>query len=343
MDAPREAGYIVWVVRSPFLAVVPPAVALVAGLIRWALQGSGNVYTATSHRAYVPDPDLGWRLVEDGPPWLGLEILGVILGVTCGVVAGAWLIRRLEKSGGARRVLRSLLWVVAVVPLAVPAWAFAGGFGPDGARDALPQGGSDGPTGAEITGGLDAPAGRWEVFPHTGSAITARVTAGGESFDARFARGITGHWTGDPRDLRAPMSAAIEVPTASIDTGIALRTADARDEFLQASRFPSLSFRLDRLAAAEPRDGGRLVFRAEGTVGLIGGEQIVAVTGSLRVLDDAARARLGLPAGAPAMLAEADLRIRISQSALAADAGDFDGDEIPVHVSLVLLHQGEPK
>jgi polyisoprenoid-binding protein YceI len=317
--------------------------ALVAGLIRWLLQGSGNVYTATARRAYVPDPDLGWRIVEGGPPWLGLEILGVMLGVAFGVAAGAWLIRRLERRGEPRRVLRGLLWAVAVAPLVVPAWAFAGGFGPAGARDALPQGDGDGPTGAEIAGSLDAPAGRWEVFPHTGSAITARVSAGGEAFDARFAQGITGHWTGDPRDLRAPMTAAIEVPTASIDTGIALRTKDARDEFLQASRFPSLTFRLDRLAASEPRDDGRVAFRAEGTVGLIGGEQVVAVTGSLRLLDDAARARLGLPGGAPALLAEADFRILISQSALAPDAGDFDGDEIPVHVSLVLLPEGEPK
>lgn len=343
MDAPANAGYQVWVLRSPFLAVVPPALALVAGLIRWALQGSGNLYTATSRRAYVPDPDLGWRVVEGGPPWLGLEILGVILGVTCAAVVGAWLIRRLERRGDARMVLRGLLWTVGVVPLAIPAWAFAGGFGPAGARDGLPTGAGDGPTGAEITGALDAPAGRWDVLEHTGSAITARVTGGGETFDARFARGITGHWTGDPRDLRAPMTAEIAVATASIDTGIALRTKDARDEFLRAARFPELTFRLDRLAAAEPRDDGRVAFRAVGTVGLIGGEQAVAVTGSLRVLDQAARARLGLPAGTPALLAEADFRILISKSALAADAGDFDGDEIPVHVSLVLLHQGEPK
>jgi polyisoprenoid-binding protein YceI len=326
--------------RSPYLAAIPPVVALAAGLLRWTLQGSGNLYTATSRRAYLPDPDLGWRVVEGGPPWLGLEILGVILAVACAIVAGAWLIGRLER-GGPRPLLRGLLWAVAIAPLAVPAWAFSGGFGPDGARDALPRSAGEGPSGGDLAGALDAPAGRWEVVEHTGSAITARVSAGGEAFDARFARGITGHWTGDPRDLRAPMSAAIEVPAAAIDTGVELRTKDARDEYLQASRYPRLTFRLDRLLSAEPRGDGQIAFRAAGTIGLIGREHAVEATGALRRLDDAARARLRLPPGAPALLAEADFPIRIRETALAADASDFDGDEIPVHVTLVLLHQGE--
>jgi hypothetical protein len=137
------------------------------------------------------------------------------------------------------------------------------------------------------------------------------------------------------------MSAQLEVPVASIDTGIAMRTKDARDSYLQAGRYPHLTFRLDRVLAAEPRGDDRVGFRAAGTVGLIGGEHAVEVTGSLRRLDDAARARLGLPDGRAAMIAEADFHIVIEETALAPDASDFDGPEIPVHVSLILLHQGE--
>jgi hypothetical protein len=76
-----------------------------------------------------------------------------------------------------------------------------------------------------------------------------------------------------------------------------------------------------------------------GAVTLLGREHPVDVTGALRVLDQPARARLGLAADAPAMLAEADLTLSIRDTALAPDAGDFDTDTIPVHVSLVLVHQ----
>lgn len=324
-------------VRSPYLAAVPPAAAFVAGVARWWLQGSGNLYTATSRRAYVPDPDLGWRVVDGGPPWLGLEILAVILGITCAIVVGAWFVARLERTRP-RAALRAALWGIGVVPLVVPLWAFAGGFGPEGARDALPRdaGVVDG---EQIAASIDAPAGRWEVLPHVGSAITARVSAGGEGFDARLAGGIAGHWTGDPRDLSAPMTAEVSVATASVDTGVDLRSKSARDDYLQADAYPRLAFRLERVVAVAPREGDLpgVAFRAEGVVTLIGREHRVAVTGTMRPLDEIARARQGIP-GAHAMLVAADFVLRISETALAADAGDFDGDEIPVHVSLVLVH-----
>lgn len=326
--------------RSPFLAAVPAAFALAAGLARWAMQGSGNLYTATARRAYVPDPDLGWRVVDGGPPWLGLEILGVLFGITCAVLAGAWVVRRLERRrGAARGGLRAALWTAGVLPLAIPAWAFAGGFGPEGARDTLPASAiAAGPATATIEGALDAPAGTWQVIAHPASAITARVSAGGEAFDARFAGDVTGAWQADPRDLRAPMSAEISAAAATVDTGVGMRSKSARDDYLRASEFPRLGFRLDRLVASEPRGAGELAFRAEGAVSLIGGGHPVVVTGTLRLLDDAARARLGITES-PAILAEADFAIRIPDTALAADAGDFDGDEIPVHATLVLVHR----
>ncbi len=327
--------------RSPFLAAVPPSVALSAGLVRWWLQGSGNLYTATARRAYVPDPDLGWRVVDGGPPWLGLEVLAVIAAVGCAVVAGAWLVRRLERGGAARRGLRGGLWVVGAAPLLVPIWAFAGGLGPDGARDALPAGHRAVDL-VGITGALDAPAGRWEVVAHDGSAVTARLAAGGESFDARFARGIAGHWTGDPRDLTAPMSAEVTVPTASVDTGVTARSNSARDDYLDAAGHPTIGFRLERLTAATATDDG-VAFHATGAIALLGREHQVELDGGLRLLDQAARTRLGLDPSIPAMLAEADLRLPIRDTALASDAGDFDVDEIPLHVSLVLVHRPQPE
>jgi polyisoprenoid-binding protein YceI len=322
-------------VRSPFLAAIPPAVALAAGLLRWHLQGSGNLYTQPARRAYVADPDLGWRLVEGGPPWLGLEVLGLIAGVAAAIGAGAWLVGRLERRGRRRPRLRALLWAAGALPLSVPMWAFAGGLGPPGAVDARPAP-ADGAPVEGIAGALDAPAGRWQVLPHAGSAITARVSAGGEVFEARFAGDLTGHWTGDPRDLSAPMHAEVSVAAASVDTGVAMRSRSARDDYLQAAAHPRLGFRLDRLRAAAPLADGRLAFRAAGTVGLIGGEHAVEVTGTLGTLDATARARQRIAAPA-ALLVDAHLTVRIAETALAPDAGDFDGDEIPVHVTLVLV------
>ena len=71
--------------RTPFVIAVGPALALVAGGVRWALQGSGNLYTATSKRFYVPDPDFGWREAAGKPLWLGLEVLAVIAAIAIGV------------------------------------------------------------------------------------------------------------------------------------------------------------------------------------------------------------------------------------------------------------------
>jgi hypothetical protein len=80
--------------RSPFLLAIAPAVAVGAGGVRWAMQGSGNVYTAVHKRFYVPDPDLGWRVQAGGPVWLGLEVLAILGAITVGVLGAAWLIRR---------------------------------------------------------------------------------------------------------------------------------------------------------------------------------------------------------------------------------------------------------
>jgi hypothetical protein len=52
--------------------------------------------------------------------------------------------------------------------------------------------------------------------------------------------------------------------------------------------------------------------------------------------DAAGLARLGLTGDV--LVVQADFAVVIKDTALASDAGDFDGDRIPIHVSLVMRH-----
>jgi hypothetical protein len=58
------------------------------------------------------------------------------------------------------------------------------------------------------------------------------------------------------------------------------------------------------------------------------------ITGTLLKPDAAALARLGL--AGDILLVQADFALAIDETALADNAGDFDGNRIPIHVSLVL-------
>jgi polyisoprenoid-binding protein YceI len=189
---------------------------------------------------------------------------------------------------------------------------------------------------AGIVGIIDAPAGRYEVLEHPGTAITARLSAGHESFDARFGGGIRGSWQGDPRDLNKPIAGNVSVDTASVDTGIGERSTHAREEYLHADKHPRISVALDRVLAASQSGPNTVAFRAHGTLGLIGKTHEIEITGTLKKPDAAALARLGLTG--EILLVQADFAVVIKETALASDAKDFDGDRIPVHVSLVMRH-----
>jgi len=321
-------------VRSPFAPVALVAVALAASVTRWGLQGSDNIYTALHKRFYVPDPDLGWRVSNQHPIWLGLDACAVIAAIAAGLAVGGFMIRRRERSRGARATaLRVIAWGLAAAPLAIPAAAFASGPGPLHARDTLP------PSAAVriesgIEGALAAPAGRYVVVSHAGSSITAHLSAGGEAFDARFERDITGVWEGNPHDLEQPMHAQIDVAAASVDTGVGERTKHAREGYLHADQFPQISVVVDGVTAVRASGPGELVFRAPATVHLMGGAHRVEVTGTLAKPDAAALARLGVTG--EVLVVQADLALAIHETALAPAAGDFDGDRIPIHVSLVL-------
>ncbi len=320
---------------SSFAPTLVVAAALLASLIRWYAQGSGNVYTAVAKRFYVPDPDLGWRVSRQHPIWLGLEVCAAILVVMIALAVLAVVIRRRAATHPVQaRLLRVVSWALASVSVCVPAGAFASGPGPLHARDTLPASAAalieDG-----IEGAIDAPEGSYAVVSHAGTAVTAHLSAGGESFDARFGD-VTGTWRGTPRDLRLPMHAAISVAAASVDTGVGARSKHARDGYLQADRFPRIEVALDRVAAVRANGSNQLAFRAPGTLSMLGRTHAIEITGTLAKLDGAALARLGL--SGDALLVQADLALSIRDTALAPKARDFDGDRIPIHVSLVLRH-----
>ena len=316
---------------------------MLAALARWLLQGSGNLYSTTARRFYVPDRDLGWRVSSDAPIWIGLEAIGVMIGFALALVVGAWLIRRVERRRGARwRPARIAAWIASALPFAVPIAAFATGLGPDGARETLPRGAIAAPPVRGIEGDLARPAGRYEVVPHAGTAITARIEAGKEAFDARFAGDMRGAWIANPGDLAAPMSADISVAAASVDTGVELRSEHARTEYLYAGKFPRIGFALRRVIAARQDGPDVIVFRAEGVIALMGRQHPVEVTGALRAVDAAGATRLGLT-GQNILTVQADTQLRLADTALSADADSFDADVFPIHVSLVLAYRDETK
>ena len=321
---------------SPYWGLAASGAALIAALGRWLVQGTENVYTAADKRFYVPDPDFGWRIHESGPLWLGLDAIGALAALTVALGTGAWLLRRRERTRGTPwRGARVALLALGIAPLALPLWAFASGLAPEGGREQPPQS-ELGPRPDGIGGALaGSTAGRYVLVPGAESAVTARVTAGGETFETRFAGNLEASLTFDPGDLRAPVEAAVRVDAASVDTGVTMRSKHAREEYLYADEHPEIRLAMVELVAArQGEDAREIAFWASAALDFMGARLTVPVTGTIRALDEAARARLGT--SGPALLVTADLAIDIEETPLGKDAGDFDEDRIPIHVSLVL-------
>jgi len=335
------------VASSPFTPVVLPIIALIAAAVRWVAQGSGTVWTTLSQRFYVPDPDLGVKISAQHPIWLGLTTIAAIAAVAVGLAIAGWIIRRVEaRRQQPLRGLRAAAWIVGALPLIVPIAAFASGGRPVGGLDTPPLNqppsaaavAAASPAGDGQTATIDAPAGRYEVVEHEGTSITAHMAAGGDAFDARFSKGIHGSWQGDPRDLGKPTSAEISADAAGVDAGLDLRSKHAREEYLYVDKFPRITVAIDRLITASQAGPNNVGFRAHATLGLIGKTHSVEITGTLRKPDATALARLGL--SGEILLVKADFSVVIKDTALAADAKDFDADKIPIQVSLVLRHTG---
>lgn len=326
--------------RSPWLIVAPPAVALAAGAARWLVQGSGNLYTATEKRFYVPDPDLGWRVASGGPVWLGLEVLAILAAVVVGVAALLWIVRRFERKRGEPIVwARGILAAGGALPIVIPILAFASGLGPANGRETLPEGATAAAPTAGIEGALPLPAGRYQVVAHAGTAITAKVSAGKETFEARFARDITGTLDIDFADLARPIQAEVSADATAVDTGVDMRSDHARDKYLATGKYPRLGLRITRLVAARQDRPDLIAFRAAAELDFLGEKLPVEVTGNLRAADEAARARLGLGAEPAVAIVAANLEITVRGSGLRTSADSFDSDRIPINVSLVLVKQ----
>ena len=322
-------------VRSPFAPVVLPLAALIAALVRWWSQGSNNLYTAVSKRFYIPDPDLGWRISDHHPVWVGLEICAVIAAIAAGLVVAGWIIRRREATRGERAsVLRAATWLVGALPLIVPIAAFATGGAPAGALDTLPASTIQGIE-SGITGIIDAPAGRYEVVAHQGTSVTAKVSAGHETFDARLS-GVKGSWQGDPHDFTKPTGGKVSADATTVDTGIDERSSHAREAYIHADKYPAVTVELDRVIAASQDGPNAIKFKAHGSLGFVGKTHSVEIVGTMRKPDAAALARLNLTGDV--LLVKAEFPITIKETALAGDAKDFDGEQIPIQVSLVLRH-----
>lgn len=317
--------------------LVPTLLAALAASVaaaRWLLQGDGNVYTDLAKRLYVADPDLGWRVASASPVWIGLDAVAALALIAVGSAAFIWAARRWRFERG---WIHAVLLAVPVVALVGLGLAFASGSAPVGATTLLPAGSIEAPA-SGVSGAFPRiKAGAFEVLDHPESAITARITAGGESFDARFANGIAGHWSGDPSNFAAPMKALFRVPASAVDTGIALRSRHAREDYLQAGTHPVIELAIKRIIAIEQRAPGRVAFTAEATVSLIGSEQHVLVNGEMILADADAKARLNIGFAGDTFIVRAELSLRISETPLAADAGDFDGDVLPISTTLILV------
>lgn len=330
--------------RSAFAPVAVALVAVGASLARWAMQGSRNFYTALEKRFFVPDPDAGWALSDQHAIWLGLEVIAVLGAVAVGLAIGGVIIRRRErKTSATSRILRGAAWAAGVATLVVPIAAFASGWAPEGGRDVRPRREAvavdTAPQPTPITGALDLPAGRYEVVAHKLTVISAQLKAGGDTFDAQFAEGITGQWLADPKDLTRPMSAEVSADAASVDTGIAGRSKHARTGFLHADKFPRIGWKLEKLVAARQDGPDKIAFRAAGAVSIMDKSTPIEAAGSLKKADAAALGRLGLTGAV--LIAEAEFTLLVKESALAPDAGSFETDRFPIHISLVLRHTGE--
>jgi polyisoprenoid-binding protein YceI len=326
-------------VKSPFLPVGLSIAALLASLSRWWVQDSGNLYTALEKRFYIPDPDLGWRVSTAHPVWIGIDACAVVAAFAIGLTIGGYVVRRRESRRRVRSsLLRAAAWTLGAIAIFVPIAAFASGSRPSGAIDALPFDTAQPLPRNAVAGKLDAPAGRYEVVPHEGTSITAQLSAGGETFDARFAGDVEGFWQGDPHDLASPTTATISVAAASVDTGVRLRSKHARTGYLQADTYPRITVDVDQLLAAQPMDTGGVRFTAHGTLSLVGRPHSITISGSLERADQAALERLHLTG--TILLVKAAFSIALKDTALASHAGSFDADVIPISVSLVLRHTG---
>ncbi len=306
--------------RNALLAVGLPAVACSLALIRWKLQGQENIFSDVDKSFYIPDPDLLWRYVDTSVFWVGLDLIILFALLGLGTLGAALLLRFLEKKRKFEvRWAHRLLWSLAAVPLVIPCWAFLSGFGPSNARLTLPQQGTT-IVAAEIKGSLPSlPPGEYAVQT-AHSSLIAKLHAGGDIFDARFT-GINGAWRLDPQDFTQFNAAEINVRTDTIDTGIALRSKHSR-EFLKTQTYEKISFRLTQLTGIQQKTEHDVFISATGQLSIMGEEQEVVATGTLKALDAKGIQRLSLRG--PSFLLFTTFEVDLNKTPLRSEKESFD-------------------
>lgn len=324
--------------RSPFAPLALPLIALIASVVRWLVQGTGNVYTSFHQRFFVPDPTFDWKESSQHPLWLGLEAIAVVGGLLVAVLVAALWIRQRQKKGKSVTALRALQWVGAALPLIIPIAAFASGPGPEHGRLTLPEDASvEAPT-EGLEGKLDLPAGTYDVLAHPDITwVNAKIKAGGDDFDARFSGKPEGTWQADPADFTKAMTAQLSFDAASVETGVDLRSEHARGEYLQTAKFPRITFTLKRLIAARQDGPTSISFRGVGEIELVGGKTEVEITGSIKALAPDKKGTLGI-GGKPAVQVKASFILPLAKTQL--KPSDYDTPTFPIQVSAVLVHRG---
>lgn len=310
--------------------------------VRWLVQGADTVYTDVAKAFWVEGTRGVWVETTDRWVWLGLEGLGAVVAVVVGTAAMLWLSGRVKKPllMKASTALSRVGAIVAMLTPALPAWAFISGMPPAGAERLMPLAPiAAAPTDSKAGAGaapaelvpFDLPTGAWALADTKTNLLTARVVAGGETFDAKF-----GPLTGSV-DLAADLKgskAGFTVPSTSVDTGIELRNSHAQG-YLLADQHATIGLSIPRLATvgagADPETRN---FETEGELSFMGKTLTLKVTGSLTKLSKDEMSGLGVNAPL-ALLVNASFTLPVKSTPL--DPKNFDTDQIPLSARLVLV------
>jgi|GEM_PF-907458 len=337
---PFSRGQWTWVLVGGLLGIL----GVVAWLARWIIQGEGIFYTDIARPFWVPDATLGWVATTDRWVWLGLDGLGLVATAWIGIGVLVVTVLRLSadrwpKVHKTAKVLALLAASVAMLGPIMPAWAFISGFPPEGAQRLLPSVAAVQPV-PEATPGtvapmnavkpLPVPSGRWVVENVPATVVIARISAGGEEFDAKF--GPTNGEIALDSAVLANTRGKLEVPAATIDTGVDMRNGHAAG-YLEADKHPIIGLALVKIS--DVREAGNAYsFSAMGDLTLMGKPLSVGLAGTLSVLDAAKRKELGVTAP-EALLVTVSFKIAIADTGL--NRKNFDADDITLTGRLVLV------
>lgn len=310
---------------------------------RWLMQGADTVYTDVARAFWVERTRGVWVETADRWVWLGVEGLFAVLAVVVGTAAMLFISGRAPKPLIAKisTALSRVGAVVALVTPALPVWAFISGTPPEGAERLMPLAPTPAPpsAGAGASGAelalvpLGLPTGAWVLADTRTNLLAARVTAGGETFDAKF-----GPLSGSvdlAEDLKSSR-AGFTVPSSSVDTGIELRNSHAQG-YLLADQHGTIGLSIAKLANVGPgADAESRNFETEAELSFMGKVLTVKVTGSLTSLSKEEMADFGVSA-AQALLVKASFTLPLKATALDPKNFDTVQTQIPLTARLVLV------